>query len=437
MKKKRYMVFVLIFSMLFYTGCHYIQDEKLPPAEKPTLNFRITWDSYSGRGEAIKSIIDVYNARPSSKSIIQLVGGNENREQTNKLLEETGKDTIFVLPYRYIKAYGLSNALSTLNPAFNAYKDLYYDEIWAMGIVDHQLYGIPWIGHSICLLYNESLLKQANIAPEEIDSLDAFVKALEAVQSHTNAKGIGLVGAEHNDVSWMVNQFIYGFGSQLVDSVTSEVVINNQMTADAIRFYRDVLGAFAQENWEHHSGLNVMKLFLEQQVAFEFQGVWGVTDIYKNGRPFEVGIILPSKIGLKSEVGPLMLSIPSNMSQENQILANDFIHFLLSEEAQTGLMKGEYSPEHDSHYPFRVPMRIDLHDSLIANDYSIYLPFIEGLSNPSIDVPIPEWERIKHEYYESGLHEVMIKNRTIESFLDEIEHIATQLINESRYENGD
>jgi multiple sugar transport system substrate-binding protein len=34
-----------------------------------------------------------------------------------------------------------------------------------------------------------------------------------------------------------------------------------------------------------------MNHFRKQEIAFEFQGVWGVTNIQQNGNPFEVGII--------------------------------------------------------------------------------------------------------------------------------------------------
>lgn len=443
MIKKEYLISVLICFCLILTSCdvrapesqHAINDAS--SIAKRTLNFRITWDSYTGRGEAIKRLVDTYNADPESKVNIQLIGGNEDRIETLRLIEQEGDDTIFVLPYRYIKAFGHVERLHSLNAEFASNDTLFYEDIWQLGVDSGQLYGIPWIGHSICILYNEQLLKQANVLPSEIVNLSSFVEALKRIEQNTEVSGIGLVGASHNDVSWMVNQFIYSFGSSLVDSTTGKVVINNEKSAEAIRFYRDVLGEYAQTGWEDHTGIDVMNAFLNQEIAFEFQGVWGLTDIYKNGMPFEVGIIVPSTLGLKSEVGPLMLSLPKSMANEDVILAYDFMHYLITEEAQTALMLGEYSPEHDAYYPFRVPMRKDLNDTLIRNDYATYLPFIEGLANSSIDVPIPEWEQVKTEYYETGLHQVMTGEITIDSFLETLERIAIKLIDESGDENGD
>lgn len=396
------------------------------------LQFRITWDSFSGRGEAVKSLVDSYNQIPTRKANITLIGGNESREETEKLLAEKNQNTIYVLPYRYIKHYGFEGMLNELSENMKEYQNLYYEDIWQLNIVNGELYGIPWIGHSICLLYNKTLLTQAGVNPEEIVDLDTFVEALAKIEASTFASGIGLVGAKHNDVSWMVNQFVYGFGSSLVDVETGNVSVNNENSRQAILFYKEILGSYAQEDWQNHTGVEVMKYFLNQEIAFEFQGVWGLTDIYKNGRPFEVGIIVPSDIGIKSEVGPLMLSIPKEMSDENKAAAEDFIKYLISSEAQTKIMLGEYSPEHDMYYPFRLPMRVDLFDTLIKENYEAYLPFIEGMKNPSIDVPIAEWETVKSELYEDGLHRLMMGELNIDIFLENLEREANELMNSTR-----
>ena len=434
--QKLLFILTLMSLMIYAAACSNVEPK--PPENdsgdvpKVELQFRITWDSFSGRGEAIKTLVDHYNQDPKRKANVTLIGGNENRDETEALLAEKDQNTVYVLPYRYIKHYGSTGMLTELNDDMLDYQNLYYEDIWKLNVVNGDVYGVPWIGHSICLLYNKTLLTQAGVNPADIVDLESFAAALEAVEANTSAKGLGLVGAEHNDLSWMVNQFIYGFGSSLVDEDSGSVSVNNDLSRQAITFYKDVLGSHAQDSWQTDTGVEVMKYFLNQEVAFEFQGVWGLTDVYKNGRPFEVGIIVPSDIGIKSEVGPLMLSIPREMSEENQVAAKDFIEYLISSEAQTKIMLGEYSPEHDTYYPFRLPLRVDLFNTLIKENYEAYLPFIEGMKNPSIDVPIPEWESIKTTLYEVGLHRVMMGELEIETFLTELELQAEQLIKESR-----
>lgn len=384
------------------------------------LSFRITWADYSGRGQAIQKIVDSYNATVEEDARVRMIGGDEDLE-TIRSMFASDPETVFVLPYRYVEYFGNLGDLADLTSGFTAEKSLYYPAVWSLGTVNGETYGIPWIGHSMCLLYNKELLKAAGVDPASIQSLKTLVSAMEAVERETGAKGIGLVGADSNDVSWMVNQFIYGFGGKLVDESGKKVLVNSQQAADALDFYRNTLGAHAQPTWLNDTGVEVMKHFLNQEIAFEIQGIWGITDVQKNGAPFSVGMIPLQQIGVCAEIGPMMLSIPDQMSERGKERANAFIRYMISMEAQQAILNGEYSPEHDTYYPFRTPIRIDMADTPVMQMNPEYQLFIEGFQNPSVDVPVPEWQEIKQQYYEPGLHRVMTGEESIEGFLSMIE----------------
>lgn len=384
------------------------------------LSFRITWKEYSGRGEAIQKIVDSY-AQANPGTSVTVVGGDEDRDTIEKLLIEQ-PDTVYVLPYRFVQFFGSKSLLRDLGDDFPEAEDIFFESIWNLGIVDDHTYGIPWLGHSMCLLYNKSLLSDAGVDPATILSTDSFLDALKQVEANTDASGIGLVGAESNDLSWMVNQFIYGFGSTLVNVEGNKVAVNNNRSADAISYYRDQLGTYAQPTWIEDTGTEVMTAFREGKVAFEIQGIWGVTDIEKNGAPFEVGILSMNDIGMKSEVGPMMVVIPEAMSQELVPEAVHFMKYLISIDAQKQIMTGEYSPEHDAYYPFRTPIRQDMSSDEIFLTNPDYVKFIEGFAFPSIDVPVPAWQTIKDEIYQPGLHLVMTGEMGIEEFLERVEN---------------
>ncbi|CQR71041.1 putative ABC transporter-binding protein precursor [Sporomusa ovata DSM 2662] len=389
--------------------------------KKQQLSFRITWTAYSGRGEAIQKIVDLYNEKNNDGFEIVLHGGDENVKAIEGFLAEKSSETIYVLPYRFVKYFGDKGYLEDLSVSFQKEEELFYPELWQLGEINGGIYGIPWVGHSICLIYNKDLLKKAGVDAASIKDLDSLLKAFKAVEEKTNVKGIGLVGANHNDISWMVNQFIYGYGSNLVDTSGTKVAINNEKAKAAILFYKNVLGKHAQPSWITDTGVEVLEHFRKQKIAFEFQGVWGVADNEKHGNPFPVGIISLETIGLCPEVGSMMLSIPSGMSNEKKAAAIKFLKFMISKEAQEKIMDGEYSPEHDTYYPFRVPVRKDLSDSFIFEKYPQYLPFLRGFKRPSIDVPVPKWQTIKDGYYAPGLHRVMKEEMSVDEFLERIE----------------
>ena len=423
---------LLLLMMMLFSGCvpnDYLKGMAEDMNKEP-LVMRITWKTYSGRGEAIQEIVETYNAMNENHLKVQLADGDEDLAVIETLLNKNSNVDIFVLPYRYIKYFGNHSQLLDLTSEFQAEKDYFYPNLWGLGVINQKTYGIPWLGHSICLLYNKTLLQKAGVDPETIKSVNDLATACAKVEEGTEAKGIGLVGANHNDISWMVNQFIYGFGSSLVDSNGTTVTINNGKSIAAIDFYKNTLGKYAQDTWKEDSGVEVMDYFREQQVAFEFQGVWGVTDIWKNGNPFKVGVIRLDDIGLLPEIGPMMLALPSNLSPDRKEEAICFIRYLISKEAQENILKGEYSPEHEAYYPFRIPVRNDLQDSDFFQLYPEFLSFSEGFKSPSIDVPVPQWQKIKDQYYAPGLHRVMKGELATEELLQTMEIEGNKILSE-------
>ncbi|HPF87477.1 MAG TPA: extracellular solute-binding protein [Candidatus Limiplasma sp.] len=434
---RRIAVFAIIAVCLLLVSCDTGQPSAVsaptaaPAAETQAtadgypLQFRITWKSYSGRGEAIGAIVDQYNE--SSDNEVTLLDGDEDKDAIEALLQSDA-ETVYVLPYRYIQYFGDLGYLTDLTETFAADKAYFYDEIWSLATVDGKTFGIPWLGHSMCLLYNKTLLEHAGVDVKSITDMDSFIAALQTIADKTGAGGLGLVGAQSNDISWMVNQFIYGFGSSLVSEDGTTVTVNNAKSVRALTVYRDVLGQYAQPTWLEDTAEEVQTAFRNQEVAFEILGIWGVTDIIKNGSPFEVGILPLKTIGLCSEVGPMMLAIPASMSAEGKEAAVDFIRYMISKDAQEEIMKGEYSPEHDTYYPFRTPIRKDMADSEIFISHPEYQVFIEGFQNPSIDVPVPAWQTVKDEIYAPELHRVMTGEITIEAFLSEVEEQGNRIL---------
>lgn len=449
--KDKLLIFQIIFILLsLLMSCNRINEEKTDLQVQPTteitepnkvLNFRITWKSYSGRGEAIKKIVESYNTLRQTPYQVTVMDGDEDLNTIEILLSagsntDTSTDTdlsntvdIYMLPYRYVQYLGGDNKLDDLTEDFMAEKNNFYETIWKLGVVEEKVCGIPWLGHTMGLIYNKNLLDKAGVDPSQIDNMDTLVVACEQIEAATDAKGIGLVGAEHNDVSWMVNQFIYGFGGSLVSEDGSTVTINSEQSKEALEFYKNILGNHAQESWKTDTGVEVMDAFRNQAIAFEIQGLWGITDIWKSGNPFETGVISLDSIGLYPEVGPMMLALPSNLDQQKRAAAINFIHYLISAQAQEQIMDGEYSPEHDAYYPFRLPVRTDSANSTFFDEYPEFTEFLTGFGKPSIDVPVPLWQKIKDEYYAPGLHQVMEDQISIEDFLKNIEEKGNIILN--------
>lgn len=219
----------------------------------------------------------------------------------------------------------------------------------------------------------------------------------------------------------MTNQFIYTFGGELIskgDDGSENIAIHSDESIKALDFYINDLGPYAQEGWQNHTGVDVMEAFGNGEIAFEIQGPWAVSDIWKRGYPFDVGVLPLDRIGMYSEVGPMMLAIAK--SCEDPEAAQTFIRYMIEIDNLEKVMDGEYIPKYDAYYPFRVPLRKDMQTSTFFRKYPEFLAFIEGFKRPSISTPSDLWAKVQDEEYPRLLHEAMTGTISIESALEEV-----------------
>lgn len=385
-----------------------------PPEEKEAIALRITWKAYSGRGETVQRIIQDFNDTQTHYEIT-LHSGDEDLQAIEDSLIKDDFD-VYVLPYRYVQYFGKDDLLYPIDSSSAAEVS---SDLAKLAEIDGILYGMPWVSHSMALLYNRTLLETAGVDPASIVDRTSFIEALSRVEDQTSARGIGLVGAQHHDISWMVNQFIYGNGGKLESN--GQITILSEPAQEALNYYIHDLGQHAQPSWHSDTGLEVMTHFRNADVAFEIQGLWGVTDIEKSGATFEVGILPLSRINANAEVGPLMLCVDTSVSDEKLPVIKAFIDYMISKPAQEAILFGEYSPEHDAYYPFRLPVRSDALSSDFLDAYPDFNVFIDAYKEPSIDVPSPKWMAVKTSIYMDYLHQMVTGERSIEDGLRKIQ----------------
>ncbi|MBN4074909.1 extracellular solute-binding protein, partial [bacterium AH-315-E09] len=140
------------------------QETKAPEvAEDVDISIRITWDADSGRGQAIRKILDEFENQNPNISVTLYGGTSSGAELLTQIL---GGDTPEVLQvaYRDVKALGSQGAFMDLSAEFGANKGYFYEELWNLAVLDEQLFGYPWLGHSIQLIYNRTLFAEAGLS---------------------------------------------------------------------------------------------------------------------------------------------------------------------------------------------------------------------------------------------------------------------------------
>ena len=406
------LVVIILSFFLFFKGIFIKEPDE--------LLFRITWDELSSRGRAISWIVEDYN-QSQKHAHVTMVGGNESRQEYVLALEADEID-VYMVPYRYIRDSKIADEFLLLTDLYLEQEEYYYETIKALAKSENGISAIPWIGHSMGLIYNKELTDIAGVFPEDFESVQDLLDACEAICQKTGHKGLGLVGAECHDLTWMVSQFIYSFGGKLANvnmrGRQTEAVIDSDESMEAVAFYIEGLGRYAQDGWQEHTGTEVMEAFAAGEIAFEIQGPWGITDVWKRRNGFEVGAISLSHMGMYSEVGPLMLAVSKDT--RNVEKAKDFIRYLTDKDTLEKIMEGEYDEKYEAYYPFRVPLRNDMEDSEFFEKYPDFLVFIEGYEKPSINTPTSEWEEEYDGLYSYYVHQAILGNISVEEALKAI-----------------
>ncbi|QUH28800.1 extracellular solute-binding protein [Vallitalea guaymasensis] len=406
MKKLLSILLVTVLTLGVFTGCGNKEEKTVDTNDKVSeettnepieLRYQIVWDINSGRGKNIQSVVDMFNESNENIKVSLITGDSDEKKLITSLLSDDTAELI-QLSVKSVKTIGKEGLLRDLTEYKNDYSELFYDELLNFFQYEDKLFAAPWIGHTIELVYNKDLFEAAGLtqAPSTWDEVLEYSKIIE---EKTDAKGLGIAGMQNNDAIWMSTPIIKSYGGEFITEEDGKQVmaINNDEGIKGLEIYQQIAKNY--DGAAEKNGGNVMEDFRNQKIAMEFQGPWGVTDIWKNNNPFEVNaaLIPAGPAGRFVDGGPYGIAIPASTSDEKAGAAIQFINYLQSTEAQAKIMEGEYDEKTDNYYPYRVPMRKDMKDSEYFVEHPELLVFIEGLEHVIDSFPSPEFNQIANE----------------------------------------
>jgi ABC-type glycerol-3-phosphate transport system substrate-binding protein len=426
MKRLMVLMAVLLLAVLSaFTGCR----RQARPAGSGTteISMQISWAEDSGRGKIIREILDAFEAEnPDVK--VNLLSGSQASSRILTLVLSGQAPEILQANYQNVRGQARDEVFQDVGKDFAGEGKAFYPLPWEMGQADGVQYGVPWMGHTIQLVYNEDLFNKAGLtrAPETWDELYDYAKKL-TVDTNGDGKidqwGIGLVGKQDNDIIWTVDMFIYQGGGRIVDTSgpSPKVAINSPEGKAALGFYKKLITECSPPDSGNKAGGDVMTDFRNQVVAMELQGPWGVTDIWKTN-PFKANAAkVPAGPGGRfADIGLEYLTIPTGIEGAKRAAAVRVIKFLAGRKGQEMLMKGELAAD-GKYYPFRVPIRRDMADSQYFKENPVFQPFIDGFDFPSVSAPVEAWYQVQQEVYKSELNKVVLGISTVDAALAEIE----------------
>jgi len=402
------------------------------------ISMQIVWASDSGRGKAIREVLDEFEKQnPDVK--VELLGGVQYGQKLLTQILSGEAPEVLQVSYGEVKQLAAEGAFIDLTQDFASYEQNYYPQIWELALSDGKVYGVPWLGHTIQLVYNKTLFDEAGITapPTTWEELYETAKKL-TVDKNGDGKpdqfGIGLAGKQGPDLAWMYGMFAAQAGASLVKEEGGKYVValNSPEGIEALKFYKKLLDETSPPDSLNKDGGGVMADFRNQVVAMELQGPWGVPDVWKAGNPFEVGVaeVPAGPAGKATEVTSYLLSVPVGVEGDKLEAAKRLIDFLVSKPAQEQIMKGEVGDD-GNYYPFRIPIRKDMEDTDYYKEHPEFLVYQKGLEYPFTLVPVPQWQRVSDEVYQSILNQVVSGSLSPEEGLRQLEQRGNEILAQS------
>lgn len=228
--------------------------------------------------------------------------------------------------------------------------DTVMDDLLEGAMIDESLLAVPMNVEGFGWMYNKEIFESAGINPEDIENYEAFVEAVETLDSQKEELGIEEVFAFSGAEDYIANQFSAHFTSPEYNHNILEAYEANELNweyGDRMKAYTDL---FNEYNVQPILGVNytrsVEELFINDQVAMVHQGNWIVptlNGIDPNFAEEKLGIL--PVFGENDESGRLVAGAPwyiginSDMEDELVQAARDFVDWMyLSEEGQEALV---------------------------------------------------------------------------------------------------
>lgn len=420
-------IFLLLLSALSFIACSSEPKEQI-------IEFQMGWAKDSGRGQAIQKIVDKYNEENSGGIKVETVSGDK-LESTRLLTQVASGDApdIMTINYSTVRAFASEGILMPIEGELKTLLGKAYPEAVLSKLqYDGSIYGVPWIGHSINLIYNKNIFEKAGLT-EAPDTWDDVINYSKIIKEKTGVDGLGIAASQHYDTVWMSLPILYSYGLELFDgelgSGTEKISLNNEKDIASLQKLQEIYGLYI--NAVTANGGKVMEDFRGQNVAMEIQGPWGVTDIWKSGNPFVVETSLAPKgpNGRFIDIGIESLAISAKKFDDAKIEAiNKFLTYMIDEAAQTMIMDGEYDEKDGKYYPFRVPIRQDLNKDVFFKQYPELVVFSDGVEYAADTAPAPYWSKIANEIWSPIMNELALKTITPEEAAKRIDELANPII---------
>lgn len=396
-----------------------------PPAPV-TIVLQEPWSLDSDRGKVVQKIVsDFMAANPDIRVVIK-DSGVKNEVFITEVLAGSAPDVV-MFSEDGVSLFAPQDAFTDLTPYVEkwdaAKRNDFYESVWSFGAYEGKQYGVPWIAHSMALIYNKGMFAAAGLDPDKPpktwDELLEYATALTSGEQF----GYGLVGKQGHDMAWSWYNLVWQNGGDLASETGNQwkMALNSPEALAALEFYIKLKDVAPPETTTTGGG-EANTLFVQKRVAMYVLGPWAVAGIRKDAPDIQVGVApLPYSKNPATTVGAGLLTVPR--TTQNPEAAWRLIDYMTEVENQVKLVSTGFA--------FRIPTRKSAVQDAWFKDNPEYIPFVEGLGYghvPTVLAIAKQYNQAHNEVVQSALSKAFIGELTPAAALAEMETNGNPLL---------
>jgi multiple sugar transport system substrate-binding protein len=188
-----------------------------------------------GEGEKLPEIVKEFEqANPNVKiKVTQVPADNFVAKMTAAIASGTVPD----LTYAFSEVQPGLLATKGFDPVPEGVVDKkdFFENVWALSVVDGQAYGVPWYAYARGTFYRKDLLKNAGLTPPTTwDEYTAYAKAMKA---QGVAHPVALTISYDSYTAWDLEVLSHQIGGGLINAYRTKWTINDSKNVKALEYW--------------------------------------------------------------------------------------------------------------------------------------------------------------------------------------------------------
>ena len=212
----------------------------------------------------------------------------------------------------------------------------FYPALMENGVVDDQVWGIPFQRSTIVMYYNKDAFRDAGLDPEQPpqswDELVEMGQKLVTKGSNGEVERWGAMIPSTGYPYWMFGALAMQNDEVLMNSEGNETYFNNPGVVEALTYWQDLSGKYAVMPQGMIDWGTLRQNFLEQKTAIMWHSTGNLTAV-KDSAAFDFGVaMLPANKRFGSPTGGGNFYLFKNASDEERRAALELVRFMTAPE---------------------------------------------------------------------------------------------------------